>query len=114
MAEKNSMTKQFSAVQASFWMSYCASSGFAAVYLQGLGYTNAELGMIMAFGNIAGAILGPALSSLIDRKKDATAARFLPPVLILQAAVLTALLLFSGRGPVSAFGFGTYTLLSMK
>ena len=112
MDRRNSMTKQFSAVQASFWMSYCASNGFAAVYLQGLGYTNAELGLIMAFGNIAGALLGPALSSFIDSKKEVTATRLLPPVLLLQTVILVMLLLVPGRGPVSALGFGAYIAAS--
>ena len=112
MEETKSLTKQFSAVQASFWMSYCASNGFAAVYLQGLGYTNAELGLIMALGNIAGALLGPELSSMIDRKEEMTAARLLPPVLILQAAVTVLLLLFSSKGFISAVGFGAYIAAS--
>ena len=112
MDRRNSMTKQFSAVQASFWMSYCASNGFAAVYLQGLGYTNAELGLIMAFGNIAGALLGPALSSFIDSRKEVTATRLLPPVLLLQTVILVLLLLVPGRGLVSALGFGAYIAAS--
>ena len=112
MNTQDSITKQFSAVQASFWMSYCASNGFAAVFLQGIGYTNAELGLIMAVGNIVGAFLGPELSSLVDRKENMTPARLLPPAFFLQAAVLLVLLFFPVRGAVSAIGFGTYIALS--
>lgn len=112
MNTQDSITKQFSAVQASFWMSYCASNGFAAVFLQGIGYTNAELGLIMAIGNIVGAFLGPELSSLVDRKENMTPARLLPTAFFLQAAVLLVLLFFPVRGAVSAIGFGTYIALS--
>ena len=112
MDNTKTLTKQFSAVQAAFWMSYCASNGFAAVYLQGVGYTNTELGLIMALSNIAGALLGPELSSLIDRKEEVTAIRLLPPTFFLQAAVLLILFMFNGKGPVTAAGFGAYIAAS--
>ncbi len=52
MEHGNSLTKYYSAVQGSYWMSFCAAVAYAAVYLQGLGYTNAQLGMIVAAGNL--------------------------------------------------------------
>ena len=61
MEQKNALTGQYSAVQGTFWMGYCVCISFAAVYLQGLGYTNAQLGVVMAVGNLLGAVLGPEL-----------------------------------------------------
>ena len=57
MEQKNALTGRYSAVQGSFWMGYCVCISFAAVYLQGLGYTNAQLGVVMAVGNLLGAVL---------------------------------------------------------
>ena len=39
--ERNlSLTAPYAAMQAVFWMTVCVSLTFAAVYLQGLGYSN--------------------------------------------------------------------------
>lgn len=59
MKYDRSLTAAYAAVQAVFWMSVCVSVSFAAVYLQGLGYTNTQLGAILAAGNLLGATLGP-------------------------------------------------------
>ena len=39
--KNNAPEWSFSLVQAGFWMSFCVSVSFAAVYLQALGYSNA-------------------------------------------------------------------------
>ncbi|MBQ9648351.1 MAG: hypothetical protein IJV43_08335, partial [Oscillospiraceae bacterium] len=100
-----SLTAAYSAVQASFWMSYCVAVSFAAVYLQGLGYSNAALGAVLAAGNLFGALLGPALSALIDRYDRFTAARLTPVVLAAQAAPLTLLVLTPPAGAAVDYGF---------
>ena len=51
MKQANTLTPAYAAVQASFWMTWCTSVSFAAVYLQGLGYRNAELGLVTAAGS---------------------------------------------------------------
>ena len=50
MSEKRIVTALYSWVQGSFWMSFCVSVSFAAVYLQGLGYDNTTLGLILCWG----------------------------------------------------------------
>ena len=103
-----SLTAAYAAVQAIFWMSICVSLSFAAVYLQGLGYTNAQLGVILAVGNLLGAALGPAFSALIDRGRRVTAAGLLPPILAAQALALLPLLLSPVRGAVTASAYTLY------
>ena len=60
------ITAFFSLNQAGFWMSYCLSSSFAAVYLGALGYSNTELGGLLALGSVLGFLLGTGLSSFVD------------------------------------------------
>lgn len=108
MSSERSLTARYAAVQAVFWMTICASSSFAAVYLQGLGYTNTQLGAILACGNLLGAVLGPALSALIDGRARVTAAQLVPPVLAAQTAAPLALVLFPARGAVTTLGFTLY------
>lgn len=110
-ARAASLTGAYAAVQATFWMSYCVAVGFAAVYLQALGYSNAALGVILASGSLLGALLGPALCAQVDRYEKVTAARILPPVRAAQAATLAVLLLFPVRGAATSVSYAAYIAL---
>ena len=105
MKKTHSLTAAFSAVQATFWMSFCMFSSFAAVYLLALGYTNAELGMILAAGSLLSALLGPGLSALIDRSARFTAKGMTPPLLAFQLAALLVLALHPQKGAVTSASF---------
>lgn len=94
----------FSAVQAGFWMSFCVSVSFAAVYLQALGYTNGTLGLILTLGNLLGVLVSLGLSTWIDREETITAGKLLPKAFVLQAAVL-ALLAYPVKGLVTSLAF---------
>lgn len=109
MKKPKNLTAAYSAVQGSFWMSFCVAVSFAAVYLQGLGYSNTELGAIMALGSLLGSLLGPALSALIDRHEHMSAAALLPPVFAAQAAMLVLLAVSPAKGAATTLGFVLYT-----
>jgi len=108
MKRNTSLTALYSLVQSVFWMSICISISFAAVYLQELGYSNTQLGLIMAAGNLLGALVGPALSSRIDSDRRVTAARCIPPVLAVQALSLLLLILFPVKGAATAISFTVF------
>ena len=112
MKQANTLTPAYAAVQASFWMTWCTSVSFAAVYLQGLGYRNAELGLVTAAGSLLGALLGPALSDRIDRDERVSAGRLTPPVLAAQAAALLLLLAFPRKGVGTTLGFALYMMFA--
>lgn len=61
---------EYSFVQAFFWMGFCVCSAYAAVFLQGRGYSNSELGLIISLGSIAAFIISPSLASKLDRSKE--------------------------------------------
>lgn len=88
------LTASYALIQASFWMSFCTAVSFASVYLLGLHYSNSELGIVLALGNLLGALLGPELSAWVDRSDTVSASVLIPPVLALQAVSLIVLILF--------------------
>ena len=45
--KSTSLNIEYALVQAFFWMGYCVCSAYAAVFLQGRGYSNSELGLII-------------------------------------------------------------------
>ena len=81
-------------------MSFCAAIAYAAVYLQGLGYSNAELGLIIAAGNLLGSLLGPGLSSVIDRSPKVNASMLVMPLLLIQAVTEILLAAFPVKSAV--------------
>ncbi len=95
-------------------MSLCIFSGFCAVYLQSLGYSNAELGIVLACGTLLGSLLGPWLSSAIDQSTEdmVTASTVMPPVLAAEAAALIVLMLLPGKGIVTSAAYAMFIGLS--
>ncbi len=62
-------TRQYAAIQGSYWMSCCAAISYASVYLLEKGYSNSQIGFIMAISNILAVILQPLVASFADRHK---------------------------------------------
>ena len=111
--QKRGLTALDAAVQGGFWMSFCVAVSFAAVYLQGLGYTNTQLGAILAAGNLLGALLGPLCSSLIDRSRRVTAQGLVWPMLAGQGLCVLLLLLLPGKGPLTVLCYVLYMAFSL-
>ena len=84
-------------VQAVFWMGVCTISGFAAVYLQGRGYNNTELGLILCLGNAGGLIFSPVLASLVDKYGKLDNIHTYWAMLLLQIISLALLSLMKGK-----------------
>lgn len=82
--KKKVLLTVYSAVQAGYWATACCIGGYAAVYLQNHGYTNSQLGMILALGNIGGFFLAPLLAGMIDRSKKVSVFSCLFGILLLE------------------------------
>ena len=62
-----------------------------------LGYSNTELGGLLALGSVLGFLLGTGLSSFVDTSPRFNAADVLWPVLLFMAALFLLLLYFPVR-----------------
>lgn len=95
-------------------MSLCIFSGFCAVYLQALGYSNAELGVVLACGTLVGSLLGPWLSSAIDQSTEdkITASTVMPSVLATEAVSLMVLMIMPGKSIVTSIAYAMFIGLS--
>lgn len=80
-----------------FWSAFCLITTYAAVFLQGAGYSNSELGIIMAAGNVCGAFLGPALGAWIDRDRRIRHSMVILVLLLIQTALIVFLCLAPER-----------------
>lgn len=71
-------TIQFSGIQGVFWGSFASLFAFSSVYLLAKGFTNSQVGYVMAAGSGLSAVLQPMLGGFVDRS----------PKLILHKTIL--------------------------
>lgn len=64
---------EYFSLQSLFWMTYCMVVGFSVTYLLSCGYSNSEVGYILASANICALILQPFFADLADRSKKINA-----------------------------------------
>ena len=62
----------YALVFATYWMSYCVIASFSSVFLLANGYSNTEIGLLIAIGNLISVVIQPFLANLADRSKKAT------------------------------------------
>ena len=85
------VTFHYMIITGGFWMAFCVVTAYAAVYLQHLKYSNTEIGLILALGNVGGAVLSPVLGAWIDRNRAVRHANVNYCLLAVQAAMLAVL-----------------------
>lgn len=63
---KQDLTARYSAVQMLFWMELVTISGYAAYYLLDAGMTNTQVGLLLALGAAASALISPLFAAYAD------------------------------------------------
>ena len=61
------LTARYAFVQFSFWMNFASIVGFASIYLLSTGFSNTQIGIMIAAAGILSALLQPMIASYADR-----------------------------------------------
>ena len=88
-------TVQFSLIQGLMWGGYACIFAFASVYLLAKGFTNTQVGYIIAAGGAAAALLQPLAGTIADRSRKLILHRMII-ILCLVLILFSVLLLLSG------------------
>lgn len=107
------VTFHYMIITGGFWMAFCVVTAYAAVYLQGVGCSNAELGLILALGNVGGALLSPVLGAWIDRNRNLRHASVINVLLAVQVVLLVLLRLHPGHDLLTAACYVLYMTAMM-
>ena len=107
------VTLHYMIITGGFWMAFCVVTAYAAVYLQGVGCSNAELGLILALGNVGGALLSPVLGAWIDRNRNLRHASVINVLLAVQVVLLVLLCLHPGHDLLTAACYVLYMTAMM-
>ena len=66
---KTAMNLGYGSVHGFYWMSYGAISSFASVFLLACGYSNTDIGIMVAVCNVAAVFLQPLMADVADRSR---------------------------------------------
>lgn len=91
---KGFWTLRYTLLNAAYFVAFCTVHAYAAVYLLANGFSNTEVGILLAVANIISAIFQPVIAGVIDRPGPLTNRRFiLISVLIILAGSILLLIL---------------------
>ena len=109
----SAVTFHYMIITGGFWMAFCVVTAYAAVYLQGVGCSNGELGLILALGNVGGALRSPVLGARIDRNRNLRHASVIKVLLAVQVVLLILLRLHPRHDLVTAVCYVLYMTAMM-
>lgn len=98
----------YSFLQIAYWVTSAVVFCFTTVFLQFRGYSNYEIGIVFAVGNIIGFVSQPLIAGYIDRSNRRTLLRCIRITAVLSALLMLAVYLLPS-GSVSLIG--VYALL---
>lgn len=70
-------TVRYTLLNATYFVAFCTIHACAAVYLLANGFTNTEVGILLAVANVLSAIAQPVIAGIIDRPGPLTNRRFI-------------------------------------
>ena len=95
-------TLRYTLINITYFMAFCTVHAYAAVYLLDRGFTNTQIGVLLAVANITSALAQPMVASLIDRQGNFTNRN----VMIICAGIIaagSALLLVADTSKILVF-----------
>ena len=89
-------TLRYTLINVTYFVAFCTIHALAAVYLLAKGFSNTEVGILLAVANVVSAILQPVFAGIIDKPGPLSNRRFIIiSVMIIMAG--SFILLFAGN-----------------
>lgn len=66
---KKILNAEYGGIHATYWMAYAVVTSFASAFLIDRGYSNSEIGLILAAGSVVAVFLQPFMADIADRSK---------------------------------------------
>ncbi len=63
------LNTEYAGIFGTYWIFYCVISSFCSAYLLDIGYSNSEIGIILAVASVVSVFMQPALANIADRSK---------------------------------------------
>ena len=109
--KKKNLTPGYALIQAFFWMNFAAIMGYTSVYLLNCGFSNTQIGVLMAVAGVLSAVLQPIVASYADRPDSQSVKKIIIEIGIIMLVIAALLLLFRNRMVVSGLLYGGSIML---
>ncbi|WP_373216274.1 MFS transporter [Ruminococcus sp. 5_1_39BFAA] len=113
--EKSSnLTVKYAFIQGFFWMNFAVIMGFSSLYLLDVGFSNTQIGLLIAAAGIISAVLQPTIASYADSPSSPSLKRIVSVFTIL--VIVMGLLLIFSKGSLLLTGLlygGCITILQL-
>lgn len=90
-----SLTPRYALIHATFWMVYAASTSYTSVYLLDAGFTNTQIGFLIAAVSLISAFLQPATAAYADQPESPSLKKIVTACCTVFS-ILALILIFSG------------------
>ena len=87
----------YACIQGSYWMIYAVVGSFASVFLLARGYTNSEIGVILAVANVVAVVLQPMVADFADRNKKVSLVGLIEIMTIGMLLLMAGLFIFQKK-----------------
>lgn len=87
----------YAGIQATYWMVYAVVGSFASVFLLARGYSNSEIGVILAVANVVAVVLQPMVADFADRSKKISLVGLIEIMTIVMLVFMVALFVFQQK-----------------
>lgn len=88
---------EYSAIQGSYWMIYGVICSFASVFLLNKGYSNSEIGIILAAANVLSVVIQPLVADFADRSKKLSLVSLLEIMTVIMMIMTAGLFAFEKK-----------------
>jgi len=88
------VTFQYAFMQGGYWASFCATYGYATVFLRSRGFSTSQIGIAIALANIMAVFLQPTIATIADTSKKISL-HTLTIIMIILTLILFGTLLFT-------------------
>ena len=105
-----SWTIRYALLNISYFAAFCTVHAYAAVYLLDCGFTNTQVGVLLAVANVISAVIQPVIAGIIDKRGWLTNKRF---ILISVITIMAGSVLLMISGKNKAVVFIIYVLIYM-
>jgi len=87
----------YACIQATYWMVYAVVGSFASVFLLARGYSNSEIGVILAVANVVAVVLQPIIADFADRSKKISLVGLIQLMAIVMMLFMVGLFIFQRK-----------------
>lgn len=105
---------EYAALQGLYWMIYCVAISYAGVYLLSKDYTNAQIGVIIAVGNIGGLLLQLPVAKITDHSRCLTPVSVISILSLSMVSMLVVLMVLQKQSLAMTCAFVLFIAIELS